>query len=66
MERCLGAGGFPSGAATLRLALVRAVATAATADTRSRIRRSICGRLFILREWIQRLNFIGKPLEHYY
>ena len=37
MERCLGAGGFPSGAATLdlkifRLALVRAVATTAASS----------------------------------
>ena len=31
MERCLGAGGFPSGAATLRLALVGAVAATTTA-----------------------------------
>ena len=32
MERCLGAGGFPSGAATLRLALVCAVATTAASS----------------------------------
>lgn len=30
MERCLGAGGFPSGAATLDLPVARAVATTGT------------------------------------
>jgi len=60
MERCLGAGGLPSGAATLRLrlAVVRAVATAAT---------GISGRRNYRRGWL-RLHPVGKIINkrHYY
>ena len=68
MERCLGAGGLPSGAATLRLglAVARAVATTATNlglfSTARRGCYGIRGRL-----WSKRFRKICiRPLEHYY